>query len=167
MGMQDRDWYGSARRTNGYGSRSGIAVVTGTVVLTVALLSLAVHGDAFLDSSLIGNPLARAALAPLGVQNLDGAMVQSWQGLEENGSLSWAIRIGAAAQEGELSVAYALIDAGAESLGTQLRTAGHAERTPWLYALKAYMYMLVTPWWLIGLGGGIGALVRTWGKGKA
>jgi hypothetical protein len=142
-------------------SNSKIATVSGTIAMTIGIVGLLVHGDAFIDCSLIGNPLAAAALSPLGVRDLDGAVVQSMEGMD---GMGWLVGVAAAANDGELQVAYSLIDAGAESLGNQLRAIGASSRLPLLYVLKAYMYLGVTPWWLVGSVAGGGAWLRAWGK---
>ena len=140
---------------------SKIATAAGTIAMTVGIVGLLIHGDGFIDGSLIGNRLAAAALSPIGISDLGGAVAQSWEGMD---GIGWLIGVAAAANDGELKVAYSLIDAGAESLGKQLRAIGASNRLPLLYVLKAYMYLSVTPWWLLaGVAGG-GAWLRAWGK---
>lgn len=140
---------------------SKVAIVAGSIALTLGIVGLLAHADAFLDARLIGNPLAGAALGPLGVNDLGGAVQRSIEGFESG---EWLIAVLRAADQGELQVAYSLIDAGTESLARQLSGAREQGRLPLLYLLKGYMYAAVTPWWLFAAGAGGGAWLRSWGK---
>jgi len=141
--------------------KSKAAIVAGSIALMLGIAGLSAHVDAFLDARVIGNPLAGAALGPLGVNDLEGAVQRSIEGFEGG---EWLLAVLQAADEGELQVAYSLIDAGAESLARQLSGAGEQGRLPLLYLLKGYMYAAVTPWWLFAAGAGGGAWLRSWGK---
>ena len=113
-------------------SKSPIAGFVGGALVLVGIAGLVVHGDAFLDFSLIGDPLARFALGPLGVTDLGGAMTKSFDGVDAG---SWLIAIASASDQGELRLAYSLIDVSAESLSRQLQSAGAEVRIPRLYLL--------------------------------
>jgi hypothetical protein len=143
-------------------NRSKLGVLLGSILASVGVAGLIVHADSFLDSGFIGNPLARVSLSPLGVNDLEEAVVQSWQGTE---GVNWWPAIAAASDGGELRIAYSLIDVGAESLSGQLRSVGAAERIPLVYVLKAYMYLAVTPWWMLACAAGVGSLIRSRSRG--
>jgi hypothetical protein len=144
-------------------SKSPIAGFVGGALVLVGIAGLVVHGDAFLDFSLIGDPLARFALGPLGVTDLGGAMTKSFDGVDAG---SWLIAIASASDQGELRLAYSLIDVGAESLSRQLQSAGAGARVPVLYVLKAYMYLAVTPWWMSATAAVVGSWIGSAGRGS-
>jgi hypothetical protein len=141
--------------------RSKAAVIAGAIALLIGLAGLVVHVDAFLDARVIGNPLSRAALRPLGVTDLEGAVERS---IDATDGGQWLFAVLQAADDGELGIAYSLIDAGAESLAKQLTAAHQESHLPVLYLLKGYMYASVTPWWLFVAAAGGGAWLRAWGK---
>jgi hypothetical protein len=143
-------------------NRSKLGVLVGSVLASVGVVGLVVHADSFVDNAVIGNPLARISLSPLGVRDLGGAVVQSWHGSD---GMNWWPAIAAASNGGELGIAYSLIDVGAESLSGQLRAAGATERVPLVYALKAYMYLMVTPWWMLAGAACVGGWVRSHSRG--
>jgi hypothetical protein len=144
--------------------RSRTASFAGAIAFLLGAAGLLVHADAFLDARVIGNPLAAAALRPLGVKDLDGAVERSIDGVEGS---EWLFAVLQAADQGELQVAYSLIDTGAESLAKQLASAGKTSHLPLLYLLKGYMYAGVTPWWILAAAAGGGAWLRAWGKAGA
>lgn len=141
--------------------QSKAASIAGAIAFLLGIAGLLVHADAFLDARVVGNPLAGVALRPLGVKDLEGAVERSIEGIDGG---EWLIAVLQAADEGELKVAYALIDTGAESLAKQLTASGHASHLPLLYLLKGYMYAGVTPWWIFAAAAGGGAWLRAWGK---
>lgn len=141
--------------------QSKAAAIAGVVALVLGIAGLLVHVDAFLDARVVGNPLAGVALRPLGVRDLDGAVERSIEGSEGG---EWLLAVLQAADEGELKLAYSLIDTGAESLARQLTAAGKGSHLPLLYLLKGYMYASVTPWWVFAAAAGGGAWLRAWGK---
>jgi hypothetical protein len=141
--------------------QSKAAAIAGVIALVLGIAGLLVHVDAFLDARVVGNPLAGVALRPLGVRDLDGAVERSIEGSEGG---EWLLAVLQAADEGELKLAYSLIDTGAESLARQLTAAGKGSHLPLLYLLKGYMYASVTPWWVFAAAAGGGAWLRAWGK---
>jgi hypothetical protein len=141
--------------------RSKAASITGTITFLIGAAGLLVHADAFVDARVIGNPLAAVALRPLGVNDIPGAVARSIDGLESG---AWLFAVLQAADQGELQVAYSLIDTGADSLASQLATVGATSHLPLLYLLKGYMYAGVTPWWILAAAAGGGAWLRAWGN---
>jgi hypothetical protein len=144
-------------------SKSPIAGFVGGALVLVGIAGLVVHGDAILDFSQIGDPLARFVSDSLGGTDLEGAMTKSFDGVDAG---SWLVAIASASDQGELRLAYSLIDVGAESLSRQLQSAGAEARVPLLYLLKASMYLAVTPWWMSAAAAVVGSWIGSAGRGS-